>query len=176
MRPVVRMDIDTYRKTAFDHPEPHFLNGELEPRAMPEWMHSVVVGFLIEMFARQGLRGAPECRIWITPDRIRVVDLAVVSRTAKAHPHGEITNPLAIIEVLPEGQSIGSTATAALCADCESVGIPVLVVLDPVRHNCWYYQNEHLKIWTRPTFSWATISIDLAALWNELGQAASGDQ
>src|SRR5437764_4554034 len=84
-QPAVRMHVETYRNTPFENPEPHFLDGELEPRTLGEKPHSDLTALLTEIFAGTKWRANQEIRVRITPDRIRVADVAVVPREPKSN-------------------------------------------------------------------------------------------
>lgn len=165
-QPAVHMDVETYRNTPFENPEPHFLDGELEPRTLGEYSHSLLTARLLIAFHNTKWLGLPEIRIRITSNRIRTADVAIIPREPK--PGKELTYAPAVFEILSPGQSIDSQLTHALFRDYASLAIPHLFVLDPGKH-CWQWDYaDGFCLYELPTIAIGDVSIKLADLWEGL--------
>ena len=90
-----------YLRTAYENPEPEFVDGEIVQRAMPNTSHSEGLDALIVTLIRQApmsLYRRPELRIRVAPRRYRIVDIAIFD----GRPLQELPEliPLIAIEIL----------------------------------------------------------------------------
>jgi Uma2 family endonuclease len=74
------VSLEEYLATAYE-PDCDFVDGYLEERNVGEWDHSrlqlKIGAYLLARYEAQGMRVAPELRIRVTPDRVRIPDLCV---------------------------------------------------------------------------------------------------
>ena len=133
-----------YLGTAFESPEPEFVDGEIIQRAMPDTFHSEAVDALTVILIRQApmtLYRRPELRIQVAPGRYRVVDLAVFDRRPVQRVP-ELT-PLIAIEVLSPDDSHAELMRKF--ADYASLGIPHIWLVDPIARRLSIYHDESLE-------------------------------
>ena len=128
-----------YLRTAYQSPEPEFVDGEIVQRAMPNTSHSRSVAILIRQ-APTALFPHPELRIRVAPGRYRVVDLAIFDR----RPLQELPelSPLIAIEVLSPDDSYAELMRKF--ADYASLGIPHIWLVDPIAKRLSIYHDESL--------------------------------
>jgi Uma2 family endonuclease len=94
--------IETYLKTSY-HPDRDYVDGEIEERNLGEFDHaSVQMALLAWFYARRNewnVHVLPELRVRISPTRVRIPDVCLISRDLAIEQ--VITYPpLLVIEIL----------------------------------------------------------------------------
>lgn len=136
--------VEEYLRTVTD-PDCEYVSGVLEERVVGELDHAswqkALVRFLGGKEAEWGIKVYPELRIQVAPDRFRVPDVTVLSRTA---PREQIIThpPLAVFEILSPEDSM--TRMLEKLADYERMGIGAIWVIEPKKPLYYRFLNGQL--------------------------------
>jgi Uma2 family endonuclease len=140
------LSIDEYLRTSF-HPDADFVDGEIEERNLGEYEHARLQSLISALFvaseAAWGLESVVEQRIRVSPNRVRICDIAILHGDA---PHEPVTTtpPLLCIEILSPEDRI-SRAELVL-ADYLAMGVANIWLIDPLRRCAYTYDNTGLRI------------------------------
>ena len=164
----VQISLEEYLRSSF-HPDCDYVDGEVQERNLGEFDHAAVQMFLGNWFFLHRdewkLHVLPEMRIRVSPTRVRIADICLMSRS---QPVEQVLTkpPLAVVEILSSEDRISRYAQRL--ADYRQMGIPNVWVVDPanrVGYDCstaaWLPVEEFQVTGT-------AISLRLADLWNEL--------
>ncbi len=123
--------IEQYLHTAYS-PDCDYIDGEIEERNLGELDHAYLQSLLDRWFGKHeqewGLRSAVELRVRVSPTRVRVPDVTLLSRSA---PREQVIThpPLAVVEVLsPEDRF---SRYQERLADYRAMGVRAIWVIDP---------------------------------------------
>lgn len=136
--------VEEYLRTVTD-PDCEYVNGVLEERAVGELDHAswqkALVRFLSGKEAEWEIRVYPELRVQVAPDRFRVPDVTILSRTA---PREQIIThpPLAVFEILSPEDSM--TRMLEKLADYERMSIAAIWVIEPTKLLYYRYRAGQL--------------------------------
>jgi len=159
------ISVEEYLRTPYDNPEPDFVDGEVVPRTLPNTFHSRALSALFQVFFLQ-TRGVlslyPELRIQVTPERYRIVDLAVFDR----EPQMSVPElpPLIVIEVLSPDDSYAELMRRF--ADYAAIGIPHIWLVDPIDKQLSIYHDKSLTASARLEVPAFGVSICPADIWS----------
>jgi Uma2 family endonuclease len=134
---------EEYLRTAYEGPEPDFVDGEIVSRAMPNSFHSRAIRFLIALFLRQAAESLfpyPELRIRVNAEKYRIADLAVFER--ELDEEVPEATPLIVMEVLSPDDSYSELM--AKFADYASLGVSHVWLVDPVTKRFSVYHDGSL--------------------------------
>ncbi len=164
----VQTSLAEYLSTSY-HPDRDYVDGEVQERNLGEFDHAAVQVFLSSWFFQHRhewqLHSLAELRVRVAPERIRVPDVCLVSRT---QPVEQVLTrpPMAVIEILSPEDRIQRYNERL--GDYRQMGIRNIWVIDPANrlgYDCGttaWLPIEELRI------PGTAISLPLAELWREL--------
>lgn len=165
------ISIDEYLRTAY-HPDADFVDGQIEERNLGEFEHAYLQTAIGSWFFTRRdewkIYAATEQRIRVAPTRVRICDVALISR---AHPREPVTQtpPLACIEILSPVLPANARLprAAQLMQDYANMGVHNLWLLDPIDRIAYVYTAEaQFKIVEdRLTIPNTPIHLDLPTLF-----------
>jgi Uma2 family endonuclease len=144
-RPPAKLSLEEYLHSSF-RPDCDFVDGRSEERNVGIFNHSALVGaIMVAMHRRRDEWNAqvlPSLRMRVSPTRVRIPDLCLISRNAPkeqvlTHP------PLVAIEVLDEDDCF--CATMEKLADFERFGVQRIWIIDPDSRIAFRYINTSLE-------------------------------
>ena len=144
------ISIDEYLRTTAE-PDCEYVAGFLEERPVGELDHASWQKALVRWYGGKepewGMRVYPELRVQVAPDRFRVPDVTILSRSA---PREQIIThpPLAVFEILSPEDSM--TRMLEKLADYERMGIGAIWVIEPAKPS--YFQYSEGKLVPASTF------------------------
>jgi Uma2 family endonuclease len=138
------MTIEQYLHTSYS-PDVDFVDGHIEERNLGEFDHSHLQVLLSSWFLQHmsvtGLVPCSELRIRIAPYRVRICDVAAVSRANKREQVA-VTPPVVCIEILSPEDRL-SRAEAVL-SDYREMGVQNIWLIDPVRRAAYFFNRDGL--------------------------------
>ena len=150
-------------------PDCDYVDGELQERNGGEFDHSAVQMFLGNWFFQHrsewNLHVLPEMRIRVSPTRVRIADVCLMSR-AQQIERVLTKPPLAAIEILSPEDRIGRYSDRL--SDYRNMGIKNVWVVDPINkigYDCStpaWLPVEEFRVTNSP------ICFRLSDLWNEM--------
>jgi Uma2 family endonuclease len=126
-----------YLETVY-RPDRDWIDGVTKERNMGEQSHARIQAYLAYLFrlnaSRWGLRGLPEQRLQVLPNRFRIPDVCLIPLS---DPLIEIlrTPPLLCVEILSRDDSL--TEILARVEDYLGMGVPVVWIIDPTRRRTY---------------------------------------
>ncbi|MGB8260420.1 MAG: Uma2 family endonuclease [Terracidiphilus sp.] len=158
------ISVEEYLRTSAD-PDCEYVSGVLEERTVGEldhanWQKALVRWFLLQE-SDWGIRVYPELRVQVAPDRFRVPDVTLLSRSA---PREQIVThaPLAVFEILSPEDAMARTLEKL--ADYERMGIEAIWVIEPRSQS--YYRFHKGQLGQAPVFELPGSSFRVA--WTEI--------
>jgi Uma2 family endonuclease len=113
-------------------PECEYLDGALEPKAMPDFKHSVLQGLLVALLVAQrekfGFRVCPELHVRVKPTRFRIPDISVLAGPPAGASYVE-TPPLFTIEIISPDDPWPKVVRTV--KEHHEMGVPTIIVADP---------------------------------------------
>ena len=163
-----QISIEEYLRESY-HPDCDYVDGEVQERNLGEFDHAAVQGFLSAWFHQHRqewqLYVLPEMRIRVSPTRVRIADVCLMSRSQRVER--VLTQaPLAVIEVLSAEDRIGRYGDRL--SDYRNMGVPNIWVIDPINrigYDCSttaWLPVEELRVAGTPIF------FRLSDLWDEM--------
>jgi Uma2 family endonuclease len=143
-QPPAELSLEEYLNSSFS-PDCDFVDGRSEERNVGVFNHSALVGaIMVAMHLKRHEWNAqvlPSLRMRVSPTRVRVPDLCLISHDAPkenilTHP------PLVVIEVLDEKDRF--CATMEKQADFERFGVQRIWIIDPERRAAYKYESGGL--------------------------------
>jgi Uma2 family endonuclease len=127
----VQISLEEYLRTSC-HPDCDYVDGEVQERNLGEFDHAAVQAFLSAWFFQHRkewqLHVLTEMRIRVSPTRVRIADLCLMSRTQEVER--VLTKPpLAVIEILSSEDRISRYKDRL--GDYRRMGVPNVWVIDP---------------------------------------------
>jgi len=164
----VQISLEEYLQTSY-HPDCDFVDGEVQERNWGEFDHAAVQMFLGNWFFQHrqewNLHVLSEMRIRVSPTRVRIADLCLMSKTQEVEQ--VLTKPpLAVIEILSPEDRIARYYDRL--ADYRQMSIANVWLIDPgnqIGYDCStaaWLPVEEFRIANAPIF------FHLGDLWNEL--------
>jgi Uma2 family endonuclease len=159
--------VEEYLRTVTD-PDCEYVDGVVEERPVGEYDHATWQTILAEFFnARKeqwGAKARTELRIQVSPDRFRVPDVTLLSRSA---PREQIITraPLAVFEILSPEDSM--TRMLEKLSDYERMGVAAIWVIEPKRQLYYRYREGQLTpgaVFELPNSSLSAPFAEIAAL------------
>lgn len=164
----LQISINEYLRESY-HPDCDYVDGEVQERNLGEFEHGFAQLFLGGWFLQHRqewqLNAASEWRIRLSPSRVRIADVCVISREQPIEP--VLTRPpLIVIEILSPEDRI-SRYNERL-TDYRNMGVKNVWVVDPINkvgYDCStaaWLPVEEFRIPDSPIF------FRLSDLWSEL--------
>ncbi len=160
--------LEEYLRTITD-PDCEYVSGRIELRTPAEYDHATWQTILAAFFTihqrELGIEARTELRVQVAPDRFRIPDVTLLSRTA---PREQIVThaPLAVFEILSP-EDLMSRMLEKL-ADYERMGIVAIWLIEPKKQVCYHYRGGQLT--PQDTFSLPGTSFTVA--FNEIAALA----
>lgn len=135
--------VEQYLRSSYE-PDAEYVDGEVEERTVGEVDHSKwQIALAVYFYMRHrdwNIQVLSEVRVQVSPSRFRVPDVAVVENSSALREGEQIihTAPLAVFEILSPDDTLARTMVKL--QDYESMGIPVIFVIDPKGAK---YRYEH---------------------------------
>ncbi len=159
--------VEEYLRTTSE-PDCEYVAGVIEERAVGEYDHATWQTILAAFFTiRQkelGIEARTELRVQVAPDRYRVPDVTILSRSA---PREQIVThaPLAVFEILSPEDSMARTLEKL--ADYERMGIGAIWMIEPKRQIFFRYHSGQLTpgtVFELPGSDFSVPFAEIAAL------------
>lgn len=162
------ISIDEYLGTSYE-PECEFVDGALVERNCGDLDHSRFLGALVCNLGKRerewGVHVLPILRIRVSPTRIRVADLCIISRS-KPSEDVPTKPPLVCIEILsPEDRW---AAFESHIQDFLAMGVPHVWVFDPETREVFDCSSVSRRLVTEETLDAPPVSIHLPELFANL--------
>jgi Uma2 family endonuclease len=126
--------LSEYLETSY-RPDCEYVDGEIRERNVGKWEHARVQLLLAAWFYQHeqewGITGSTEQRIRVSPNRVRVPDLAFMP--AGPQPDVLVDPSLLIIEILSPDDSYSDTQERA--QDYRTMGVETVWIIDPKTRN-----------------------------------------
>lgn len=130
MATALHIPLKDYLASSFK-PDREFVEGEVRKRNVGKWEHARVQWLLAVWFGAHekewGIIGSTEQRIRVSPNRVRVPDLVVL--TAGPQPDVLTEPPLLVIEILSPEDTYSDTQERA--QDYRAMGVETVWIIDP---------------------------------------------
>jgi Uma2 family endonuclease len=150
------LSLSEYLKTSY-RPDREYVDGELLERNVGKWEHARLQALLASWFQSQEktwcVKVATEQRLQVSPSRIRIPDLMLVSRGPQ--PAIIVRPPVLVVEILSPEDSY--TETQSRAADYLGMGVLCVWIIDPTsrtgRHclgDAWTAADEPVATLRRP--------------------------
>ena len=125
-----RLSLLEYLKTSY-RPDREYVDGELLERNVGKWEHARLQALLASWFQSQekswSVKVAVEQRVQVSPTRVRIPDVMLVSRGPQ--PDVILEPPLLVVEILSPDDTY--TETQSRSADYLRMGVPCVWIIDP---------------------------------------------
>ena len=125
-----RLSLSHYNKTIY-HPDREFVDGVLLDRNVGKWEHArlqvLLAGWFLSQEKNRGVKVATEQRVQVSPTRVRIPDVMLVSRGVQ--PEVTVDPPVLVVEILSPDDSY--TETQSRSADYLSMGVGCIWIIDP---------------------------------------------
>jgi Uma2 family endonuclease len=125
-----RLSLVEYNKTSY-RPDREYIDGELLERNVGKWEHARLQALLAMWFGSQeklwSVKVATEQRTRVSPTRIRIPDVMLVSRGPQ--PEVIVDPPVLVVEILSPDDTYTETQTRS--ADYLRMGVPCVWIIDP---------------------------------------------
>ena len=136
------ISVEEYLETSY-RPDREYVEGQVVERNLGEYDHSNLQGALtLFLRSRQrewNIRVLPEQRVRVSPKRIRIPDVCVISRDQPIEP--VITHPpLACIEIVSREDRIRYFHDKV--DEYTAMGVPAIWLFDPARRLGWVCTRE----------------------------------
>jgi Uma2 family endonuclease len=163
-----QISLEEYLRESY-RPDCDYVDGEVQQRNLGEFEHGAIQMFVGDWFFQRrrewNLRVVPEMRIRVSPTRVRIADVCVISREQPIEP--VLTRPpLIVIEILSPEDRIGRYNDRL--SDYRAMGISNVWVIDPIHrigYDCStpaWLPVEEFRVPNTPMF------FCLNDLWKEL--------
>ena len=168
-----QVSLEQYLRGSYE-PDCDYVDGELQERNLGEFDHGFIQTFLGSWFLQHRqewqLYVISEMRIRVSPTRVRIADLCLMSRGQQIERM--LTQPpLAVIEILSPEDRIGRYGDRL--SDYRNMGVSNIWVIDPMHQTAYdcstpaWLPVEEFRVADSP------IYFRLAELWKEIQQNQS---
>jgi Uma2 family endonuclease len=162
------VSLEEYLKTSYE-PDCDYVDGTLEERNLGELGHSdlqtALAAYLRGRARKWNVKVLTELRIRVSPTRVRVPDICVISRE---HPPEKVPTrpPLLCIEVLSPDDRWSRVEKRI--EEFLAMGVPRVWVFDPEERQVFDCTPAGRRLVAEATLEAPPVSIDLADLFAEL--------
>ncbi len=166
----IQVHLGDYLHTIY-RPDREFVDGELLERNVGKFEHSRIQALLAGWFMGRErtfhLMVVTEQRVQVSPSRVRIPDVALVS--VGPHPDVLLEPPALVIEILSPDDTYSDMQERA--GDYLRMGVESLWIIDPATRSGKLFVDG---TWTEAAQLTAgdTISLDLAALFDSMERAS----
>jgi Uma2 family endonuclease len=123
--------VDEYLRGAYE-PECEYVDGALEPKAVPDYKHSVLQGLLVALLVNQrdryGFHVCPELHVRVKSSRFRIPDIAVLAAPPAEGRYAD-EPPLFVVEIVSPDEPLPKLLKSV--KDHHEMGVPAIIVADP---------------------------------------------
>ncbi len=127
-----------------EKPYCEYVNGVLNPKAMPTKLHAFAQYMLLVLLRRQGVEALAEVTVRLTPTKYLIPDVVAAHTLQGPYPAEPV---LLCVEVLSPEDRVG--AMLAKCEQYHTWGVPFCWVVDPEKQTAWQYHSgsepEHVE-------------------------------
>jgi Uma2 family endonuclease len=117
-----------------EKPYCEYIDGVLNPKAMPTIPHGLVQYLLVMLLRRQGVQAFPEATVRLSDTKILIPDVIAARTVQVPYP----TEPVLLCaEILSPEDRVG--AMLAKCELYHAWGVPFCWVIDPEKQTAWQY-------------------------------------
>jgi Uma2 family endonuclease len=166
----VHISISEYLQTTY-RPDQEYVDGELLERNVGKWDHARIQALLCMWFGRHesewNVIVATELRVQVSPTRIRIPDVCLVSNGP--HPPVLVEPPILAIEILSPDDTYA--AMTQRCNDFIRMGVQTLWIVDPSNRTGHMWVNG---AWTESSLlsvPGSLIQVDLNTIFGQLEAA-----
>jgi Uma2 family endonuclease len=170
MATLTSIPLDAYLGSTY-RPDCEYVDGEVRERNVGKWEHARVQWLLAAWFGSHekqwGITGSTEQRVRVSPNRVRVPDLVVL--TAGPQPDVLTEPPLLVIEILSPDDSYSDTQERA--QDYRAMGVETVWIVDPktrtgrICSGAEWIEVQRLEVKGTPLF------VDLAEIFSQVASA-----
>jgi Uma2 family endonuclease len=157
-----RLSLLEYLKTSY-RPDREYVDGELLERNVGKWEHARLQALLASWFQSQekswSVKVAVEQRVQVSPTRVRIPDVMLVSRGPQSDVILE--PPLLVVEILSPDDTY--TETQSRSADYLRMGVPCVWIIDPTSRTGRHCVGD---TWTAAD----TLAVPGTAIWVNLSK------
>ncbi|MFP5207025.1 MAG: Uma2 family endonuclease [Acidobacteriota bacterium] len=159
--------VEEYLRMTSD-PDCEYVAGRIEERPVGEYDHATwqtILAAFFTMHQREtGVEARTELRVQVAPNRFRIPDVTLLSRTA---PREQVITrpPLAVFEILSPQDPMSRMLEKL--ADYEQMGIDAIWLVEPKKRVCYHYRGGQLtpeSIFSLPGTSFTVAFSEIAAL------------
>ncbi|MGB8888432.1 MAG: Uma2 family endonuclease [Candidatus Korobacteraceae bacterium] len=163
-----QLSLDQYLRSTY-RPDRDYVAGELEERNVGEKEHSAVQAFFVKWFAaHEGeyrLEAYPEIRIKISPQQVRVADVAVL-RVGEPYEAVLTRPPLVVVEILSPEDRVNRYERRL--GDYRKLGVPHVWVIDPQHRGAFDCSLEGWRPVDTCVITDPAVELPLEPLWKKL--------
>lgn len=163
-----QLSLEQYLRSSY-RPDCDYVAGELEERNVGEKEHSAVQAFFVKWFAAHeqeyGLEAYPEIRIKISPQQVRVADVAVL-RVAEPYEAVLTRPPLVVVEIPSPEDRVGRYERRL--GDYRRLGVPHVWVVDPQHRGAFDCSLEGWRPVDALVINSPAVTLVLDPLWKKL--------
>jgi Uma2 family endonuclease len=140
------LGLEEYLATAYEGPDPEYVDGELMERARPDTLHAGTQANLAGQFwvlkKRFGVRPKTEQRLLLAPDKVRIADLAVFWPNEPANRFPD-SPPLVIVEILSPTDPMDQVQQRL--SEFVEWGVRHVWLVDPRRRFLYLFERTGLR-------------------------------
>lgn len=131
--------IEDYMHTSYS-PDREYIDGVIVERNVGQGKHAYTQGRILrrvgDIVESKGLMALPELRTRVSPTRVRIPDVCVVSELE------EVTSkpPLLCVEVMSPDDRWNRIRASV--HDYEEMGVPCVWVVDPYERRAWIFEED----------------------------------
>jgi Uma2 family endonuclease len=130
MATTLHIPLEQYLGTTY-RPDREYVDGEIRERNVGKYEHARVQALLARWFGNHeqewGVQVVTEQRVQVSPNRIRIPDVALLGMTAQ--PDVIVEPPILIIEILSPDDTYSDTQERA--QDYRKMGVGTVWIIDP---------------------------------------------
>lgn len=125
------VSVEEYLRGSYE-PECEYIDGVLEPKAMPDDKHSHLEALLVALLVKHseefGFHVRPELHVRVKPTRFRIPDISVLAARPAQGRYAD-TPPLFVIEIVSPDEPWPKILRSV--RDHHEMGVPLVIVADP---------------------------------------------
>jgi len=166
MATATQLSIDEYLSITY-RPDCDFIDDHIEERNVGKFDHSnlqrALIGYLYNREREWNVRVLPEQRLRVSPTRVRIPDVCILSRD---QPIEQVFSrpPLVCIEILSEGDTLNSTRPRLI--DYNNFGVLHCWVFNPELGQAWRWTSgDYQAAPGQLTIPGSPIAINLPTLF-----------
>ena len=166
----VPITLEEYLHTSYEY-DCEYVDGMLVHRPWPDGFHSVIQSFFIGYFGlthkMPETHILPSLSLRVSPTRIRVADIVLLSKSAPYEPIPS-TPPLLCVEILTPDDGFGEVQEKI--ADYVAMGVRAIWVVDPHRRTLFMAGADGTHPVTELTLPGTDVRLGAAEIFAELDE------